>query len=41
MFLKNVKSNRKEGIKCVFLSSAVIDSIFKSGKNYFPQTFLE
>lgn len=45
MFFKNVKNNSnkplKEGIKCLFLSSVVIDYVFKSGKSYFPQTVLE
>ena len=31
----------KEGIKCVFLSVIVINSVFKSGKNCYPQIFLE
>ena len=31
----------KEGIECVCLSAIVTDSIFKLGKNYYPQTFLE
>ena len=31
----------EEGLHCVFLSVMLIDSVFKMGKNYFPQVFLE
>ena len=42
---KNVKNNGakspKEGPKCICLAAIVIDSIFKLGKNYYSQIFLE
>ena len=41
MFKNNSVKPAKEGSKCICLSAIVIDSIFKSGKNYHPQTFLE
>ena len=31
----------KEGSHCVFLSVVLIDFVFKKGKNYYPQVFLE
>ena len=31
----------RKGIKCVCLSALVITFVFKSGKNYYPQTLLE
>ena len=30
----------KKGFKCICLSAIVIDSVFKSGKNYYSQKFL-
>ena len=43
--LNNVNNNKKKApkkrIKCICLSAIVIDSTFKLGKIYFPQTFLE
>ena len=43
--LKKGKNNStnptKEGSKYICLSAIVIDSLFKLGKNYYPQTFLE
>ena len=42
---KNVKNNGakppKEGSKCIYPPAIVIGSVFKSGKNYYSQTFLE
>ena len=31
----------KEGFACICLVAIVIDSIFNSGKHYFPQALLE
>ena len=31
----------KEGVACICLVAIVIDSIFNSGKHYFPQALLE
>ena len=31
----------KKGFECVCLPAIVINSLFNSGKNYYPQTFLE
>ena len=31
----------KEGVYCICLSVVLIDSVFKIGKNYYPQVFLE
>ena len=31
----------KEGSQYIFLSVILIDSVFRTGKNYFPQVFLE
>ena len=41
MFKNNSIKPATEGSKCICLSAIVIDSIFKSGKNYHSQTFLE
>ena len=41
MFKNNSIKPAKEESKCICLSAIVIDSVFKSGKNYHPQTFLE
>ena len=32
---------RKEDSHCIYLSVILIDSVFKMGKNYYPQVFLE
>ena len=37
----NFHSKKPEECDCIFLSIIVIDSVFKLGKNYYPQTFLE
>ena len=31
----------KEGSQFIFLSEILIDSVFRTGKNYYPQVFLE
>ena len=31
----------KKGSNCIYLSLVLIDSIFKMGKNYYTQVFLE
>ena len=31
----------KEGSHCICLSVKLIDSVFRVGKNYYPQVFLE
>ena len=31
----------KEGSQFIFLSVILIDSVFRTGKNYYPQVFLE
>ena len=41
LFKNNSIKPAKEGCKCICLLAIVIDSVFKSGKNYHPQTFLE
>ena len=39
----NIHNNKipKEGSQCICLSIILIDSIFKTGSNYYPQLFLE
>ena len=39
----NFRNNKipKEGSQCIFLSVIFIDSIFRTGKNYYTQVFLE
>ena len=32
---------QKKVLKCIFLSVILTDSIFMTGKNYYPQVFLE
>ena len=31
----------KEGSQCICLSVVLIDSVYRTGKNYYPQVFLE
>ena len=31
----------KEGFQCICLSLILIDSVFRTGKNYYPQVFIE
>ena len=31
----------KEGSQCIWLSVNLIDSVFSTGNNYYPQVFLE
>ena len=31
----------KEGFQCICLSVILIDSVFRTGKNYYPQVFIE
>ena len=31
----------KEGSKCIYLSVILINSVFRTGKSYYPQVFLE
>ena len=31
----------KEGLQFIYLSVILIDSVFTTGKNYYPQVFLE
>ena len=40
---KKIYNNKisKEGSQCIFLSVILINSIFKTGKIYYPQLFLE
>ena len=42
--LNNVSGNNKVAkgrSECICLSAIGIDPVFKSGKNYYPQTYLE
>ena len=32
---------RRQGSQCVYLSVILIDSVFRTGKNYSPRVFLE
>ena len=38
---KNIRGIPKEGPHCKYLSVILIDSVFKIGKNYYLQVFLE
>ena len=31
----------KEGSQCIYLSVILIDSVYRTGKNYYPQVFFE
>ena len=39
--MSNSANPTTEGSKYIFLSAIVIESLFKSSKNYYPHTFLE
>ena len=40
---KNFHSNKipKEGSQCVYLSVILMDSVFRTGNNYYPRVFLK
>ena len=37
----NINKIPREGSQCIYLSVILIDSVFRTGKNYYPQASLE